>query len=105
MALSVSHCLGAKVPVSRFGWRSSLRSQNLLTDIQREKSLRSLRKEYSKGSCLFNYNGASESVDIRVDGTFKRLHRDTGVEALQRITKEAILGEQSFWLRDIAWIP
>ena len=69
--------------------------QNLLTDIQRAKSLRSRRNEYSEGSCPSDHNGAAESVDIRVDGTFERSHRDTGVEAFQRITKEAILGEPS----------
>lgn len=36
-----------------------------------------------------------ESIDIRVDGTFKRSHGDTSVKPFQRIAKEALLGEPS----------
>lgn len=93
MALSVSHCLGAKVPVPCFGGRPSRGRQSLLTDIQRAKSLRSRRNEYPKGSCTSDHNGAPQSIDIRVDETFKRSHRDTGVAPFQRTTKEAILGK------------
>ena len=93
MALSIPPGLGAEVSVSDAAGADRQGSAEMCHGILSAVGVRDSGDEHSGGPCAFVGKGATEDVDLRVNGRPERTNRNSVIQSVSDVTQEALLGQ------------